>query len=116
MSTRTVTGKALIAASDVLDMLEDERVRAVAYESCLQRAAAWNETKNNAFVFSAIRTRREELGLGQREVSQMIGIDSSAISKLESGKLQPSLPTFLALMFVLNIPLENMVVFPKLSS
>src|SRR5688572_31704144 len=44
-----------------------------------------------------LRTRRQEAGLTLRELSRRIGMSPSLISQIETGKVQPSVPTLYAL-------------------
>src|SRR5688572_5389369 len=44
-----------------------------------------------------LRTRRQEAGLTLRELSRRIGMSASLVSQIETGKVQPSVPTLYAL-------------------
>lgn len=111
--TRAVRAAGL--ASEVIATLRQEQERTRAVQDCIDRSEAWLE-KPGAFRGEAIRERSEELGLDQSDVGALLGLDPSWVSKLERGKAQPSLSTFLALAFILQIPISSMVVFPMCES
>jgi len=57
----------------------------------------------------AIRAKRLEIGLSQRELAELLCIDRSGVSRLEAGNGLPSLQTLNRLADVLLVPVEELV-------
>ena len=62
----------------------------------------------------AIRAERMESGYSQRELGELLGIDRSGVSRLESGKKLPSLATLNRLSEVLLIPVEELILMARM--
>lgn len=54
----------------------------------------------------AVSARRNELGLNQRELAEIAGINQRDISHIEQGKANPTLTTQVRLLSVLGLKLE----------
>jgi len=55
-----------------------------------------------------LETRRDELGLSRRQLSDRTGLSYSYVSQLESGARQPALKAMRALAPVLNVRVEEL--------
>jgi transcriptional regulator with XRE-family HTH domain len=60
-------------------------------------------------VASAIKTRRERLGLTLRELGSKSGVSSSMISDVERGAKSPTIATLAALARALEVPVSTLV-------
>src|SRR5690348_15551497 len=58
---------------------------------------------------SAIRTRREQLGLSQTDLARALGVTKSLLSHMEAGKRQPSEEQITTLSTVLRLPPDLLV-------
>ena len=57
-------------------------------------------------IIGAVVTRREELGLSQRELASRCGITQSALARLESCRTTPQIDTMLKVMKPLGLTLS----------
>lgn len=58
---------------------------------------------------SALRTRREQLGLSLRSVASAVGISPSMLSQVETGKLYPSVSTLYQIATFLDVSLDGLL-------
>ncbi|MPZ72045.1 MAG: cupin domain-containing protein [Nitriliruptorales bacterium] len=56
-----------------------------------------------------LRARRQEVGLSVRELSRRIGMSASLVSQIETGKVQPSVPTLYALVAELGASFDDLL-------
>lgn len=56
-----------------------------------------------------LRARRAEAGLSLRELSRRIGMSASLVSQIETGKVQPSVPTLYALVAELGGSFDDLL-------
>lgn len=56
-----------------------------------------------------LRRLRQERGLYQRELAQMVGIGRTGIGMLETGDYNPSLPLLIRLADALEVSLDTLV-------
>ena len=60
-------------------------------------------------IGAAARAAREQLGLTQAEVAQRVGLISTVYSRLERGKMLPSVPTLYRLCIELKVSPEDLL-------
>lgn len=69
--------------------------------------------KTEAEIIGAnIRTVREQKGLSQKELAAAIGVAATQYSRVETGKVMPTLKTLIKIAKVLDVPLEALVNAP----
>lgn len=56
-----------------------------------------------------IKDRRKQLGITQRALSKLISMDNSQLSKIEQGKLQPTINKILELSSILEMSLDDLL-------
>lgn len=59
-------------------------------------------------VGDAIRAAREQAGLSQIALANLIGVSASGLNRIENGPTLPSLPTAMALADALQVPLDEL--------
>ena len=65
---------------------------------------------NNKTLSSVVKEAREKVGISQRELSRITGIDNNTIAKIEKGeRKKPNVLSLKKLSSVLNISLENLM-------
>ena len=65
---------------------------------------------NNKTLASVVKEAREKIGISQRELSRITGIDNNTIAKIEKGeRKKPNVLSLKKLSSVLNISLENLM-------
>lgn len=62
----------------------------------------------NVETWQVIRARREELGLSQSVLADLVGIDVRMIRRYETGDTQPTLPVAAALASALGLTLDEL--------
>lgn len=72
------------------------------------RAAGRGIRHLDSSVASAIRRRREEVGITLRALAERIGVSASLISQVENGKVTPSVGTLYAIVNELGISLDEL--------
>jgi len=61
---------------------------------------------NTIALGHALRARRRELGISQRDLSDLAGVALHTVSDVESGKGNPTLSTVVALLAPLGLKLD----------
>ena len=65
---------------------------------------------NNKTLASVVKEAREKVGISQRELSRITGIDNNTIAKIEKGeRKKPNVLSLKKLSSVLNVSLENLM-------
>ena len=65
---------------------------------------------NNKTLASVVKEAREKIGISQRELSRITGIDNNTIAKIEKGeRKKPNVLSLKKLSSVLNISLEDLM-------
>ena len=65
---------------------------------------------NNKTLSSVVKEARQKVGISQRELSRITGIDNNTIAKIEKGeRKKPNVLSLKKLSSVLNISLENLM-------
>lgn len=59
------------------------------------------------YIAQVIQNARKQKGLKQSELAEKIGISEKHLSKIETGKNYPALDTFLKILNVLNLSLDD---------
>jgi DNA-binding XRE family transcriptional regulator len=59
-------------------------------------------------TFNYLQTYRKRTGISSKEMAAMIGIDTGNLSKMESGKREPSIWVLIAYHVILKIPIEKL--------
>lgn len=60
-------------------------------------------------IMQTIQERRVELGMTQKELAALAGVNPGTISRLESGSLAPSLSVASKVARALELPIESLV-------
>lgn len=68
--------------------------------------AAYEQTRLRFELAEAIRTRREELGLSQRQVAERAGMTQPGVARFEAGGTTPTLPLLERLAAALDLTLS----------
>ena len=63
------------------------------------------ETEELANIVSAIITRRNEMGLSQRELAKLCGLPQSSVARIETYKTAPNVMTLLKILTPLGLRL-----------
>lgn len=63
--------------------------------------------RDKEFIAFVIRKYRKKRDLTQAELAELVGISEQHINKLENAKYYPSLPTFLKILLVLQIDINE---------
>jgi mannose-6-phosphate isomerase-like protein (cupin superfamily)/DNA-binding XRE family transcriptional regulator len=63
-----------------------------------------------------LRTARESMNIGLRELARRIGVSPSLISQIETGKSEPSVSTLMAIVTELGLPVNEIVFGPRESA
>ena len=53
-----------------------------------------------------IKSRRQEMGIGQRELARLCNFPPSTVNRIEIGKVSPTIKTVSAIFKALNITME----------
>jgi HTH-type transcriptional regulator / antitoxin HipB len=73
-------------------------------------AEAYEQTRLRFELAEAVRTRREELGLSQRQLAECVGMTQPGVARFEAGGTMPTIPVLeriaTALEFQLTISLS----------
>lgn len=64
-----------------------------------------------------LKSYRERTGILLQDMAKIIGIDTGNLSKIEYGKLKPSVPVLLGYHLILKIPIEKLMKnhYPKVT-
>lgn len=63
-----------------------------------------NETKK----FNYLQSYRKRIGISSKDMAYLIGMDTGNLSKMETGKREPSLLVIISYYLILNIPIHNL--------
>lgn len=63
----------------------------------------------NKSIGERVRTRREQLGLKQRDLAKKAGIGESTLSRIETGKREPQMRSLVALAKALGVKLTKFI-------
>ena len=61
------------------------------------------EAETKAAIISAMISRRNDLGLSQRELAEMCGIPQSSVARIESNRTTPKLDTLIKIFAKLGL-------------
>ena len=64
------------------------------------------DVENISAIISAMITKRNDLGLSQRELASMCGIPQSSVARIESFKTTPNLATLIKILRNLGLTLK----------
>ena len=59
-------------------------------------------------TYSYLKKYREESGFSSQDISAVIGISGSALSKIEQGLIQPSIEVILSYHYILDVPIPSL--------
>ncbi|MGW7198437.1 helix-turn-helix domain-containing protein [Streptomyces chryseus] len=71
-------------------------------------APAWVLTRREA-IGARIRTARQDAGLSQVKLAELVGIDHKTVHRVEYGLSDPSLSTLLLIAHAVDVPLGDLV-------
>jgi len=60
-------------------------------------------------ILKMIKEKRSEYGYSQEFMASALGIGQSAYSKLEQGKIPMNMPTFIKILYKLNVDFEKLL-------
>ncbi len=73
-----------------------------------QKSQEHNDPSVEKAVGAQVKQLRNQLGVTARELAALAGLSVSALSKIENGRISPSLSALLALSRALNVPLATL--------
>jgi transcriptional regulator with XRE-family HTH domain len=86
--------------------MRDERKREKALERLRERFAHAEDGWLFAQIAEQVVARRQDLGLSQQELAELVGTTQSAIARLESGGRPPRIDTLLRIANALDCELD----------